>query len=108
MGWLTLAGAIAFEIAGTTCLKLSAGLARPGPALGVLAFYAASFACLAFALKRLELGVAYAIWSGLGTAIIAAIGMIWFREPVSALKLASLALVIAGIVGLNLAESGGR
>jgi formyl-CoA transferase len=73
MGWLTLAGAILFEIAGTTCLKLSDGLARLGPALGVLVFYAASFACLAFALKRLELGVAYAIWSGLGTAIIATI-----------------------------------
>jgi small multidrug resistance pump len=108
MGWLTLAGAIVFEIAGTTCLKLSDGLARLVPSLGVLVFYAASFACLALTLKRLELGIAYAIWSGLGTAIIAAIGMIWFREPVSALKLASLALVIAGIVGLNLAEGGGR
>ena len=106
MGWLTLARAIAFEIAGTTCLKLSEGLSRLAPSFGVLAFYAASFACLALTLKRIELGVAYAIWSGLGTAVIAAIGMVWFREPVSALKLASLALVIVGVVGLNLAEGG--
>jgi small multidrug resistance pump len=106
VGWLTLAGAIAFEIAGTTCLKLSDGLSRLVPSLGVFVLYGASFACLALTLKRLELGIAYAIWSGLGTAVIAAIGIVWFREPVSALKLASLALVIAGVVGLNLAEGG--
>jgi small multidrug resistance pump len=105
-GWLTLAGAIAFEIVGTTCLKLSEGLSRPAPSLGVLVFYGASFACLSQALKRFELGVAYAVWSGLGTAIVAAIGMTWFREPASALKLVSLALVIAGVVGLNLGQSG--
>ena len=55
-------------------------------------------------MRRIELGIAYAIWSGVGTAVIAAVGIVWFREPASALKLVSLALVIIGVVGLNLAE----
>ena len=62
------------------------------------------FACLAIAMRRIELGTAYAVWSGVGTAVIAAIGIVWFREPASALKLFSLAFVIVGVVGLNLAE----
>jgi small multidrug resistance pump len=105
MAWFALAGAILFEIVGTTALKASEGLSRLVPALLVVVFYGASFACLAIALKRLEVGVAYAIWSGVGTAAIAAIGIVWFGEAQSALKLVSLALVVAGVVGLNLAEA---
>jgi len=103
--WAWMAGAIAFEIGGTSALKASDGLTRFGPAALVLVCYAASFAMLSLALKRIELGVAYAVWSGVGTAVIAAIGIAVFRESVSALKLVSLALVIAGVVGLNLAEA---
>jgi small multidrug resistance pump len=55
-------------------------------------------------MRRIELGIAYAVWSGVGTAVIATIGIVWFREPASALKLFSLAFVIVGVVGLNLAE----
>ncbi len=104
MAWLYLAGAIVFEIGGTTALKLSDGLRYLRPSLAVVVLYGISFACLAVAMRRIELGVAYAIWSGVGTAVIAAIGIVWFREPASALKLLSLALVVAGVVGLNLAE----
>lgn len=104
-GWLYMAAAIVLEIGGTTALKASDGLSRLAPSLAVVALYAGSFACLAFALKEVELGVAYAVWSGLGTAAIAVIGILVFGESVSALKLASLALVIAGVVGLNLAEA---
>ena len=104
MGWLYLAGAIVFEIGGTTALKLSDGLRYLRPSLAVAVLYGISFACLAIAMRRIELGIAYAVWSGVGTAIIAAVGIVWFREPASALKLVSLALVIVGIVGLNLAE----
>jgi small multidrug resistance pump len=104
MGWLSLAGAIVFEIGGTTALKLSDGLRHLRPSLAVVLLYGISFACLAIAMRRIELGIAYAIWSGVGTAVIAAIGIVWFREPASALKLVSLTLVVAGVIGLNLAE----
>jgi small multidrug resistance pump len=104
MAWLYLAGAIVFEIGGTTALKLSDGLRYLRPSLAVVVLYGISFACLAIAMRRIELGIAYAVWSGVGTAVIASIGIVWFREPASALKLVSLALVIAGVVGLNLAE----
>ena len=104
MAWLYLAGAIVFEIGGTTALKLSDGLRHLRPSLAVVLLYGISFACLAIAMRRIELGIAYAIWSGVGTAVIAAIGIVWFREPASALKLFSLAFVIVGVVGLHLAE----
>lgn len=104
-GWLYMAAAIVLEIGGTTALKISDGLSRLAPSFAVVVLYAGSFACLAFALKEVELGVAYAVWSGLGTAAIAVIGILVFGESVTALKLASLALVIAGVVGLNLAEA---
>jgi small multidrug resistance pump len=60
---------------------------------------------LTLSLKRLDVSLAYAVWSGMGTALIATIGMLWFREPMTAVKLASLALIIIGVLGLNL---GGR
>jgi small multidrug resistance pump len=104
-GWLWMAGAIVFEICGTTALKVSDGLTKLAPSVLVLLFYAGSFAMLALALKRVELGIAYAVWSGVGTAVIAAIGILVFRESASLLKLVSLALVVAGVVGLNLADS---
>ena len=56
------------------------------------------------ALRRLDLGIAYAIWCGVGMAAIAAIGIIWFREPLTVLKVASLVLVAAGVAGLNLSS----
>jgi len=65
-------------------------------------FYAASFVALTLALKKIEVSVAYAVWSGVGTALIAAIGMLYFRETVTTLKLVSILLIIIGVVGLNL------
>jgi small multidrug resistance pump len=104
MGWWYLAAAIIFEIGGTTALKLSDGLSRMLPSVAVIACYLASFACLSGALRRLDLGIAYAIWCGVGMAAIAAIGIVWFREPVTGLKIASLVLVAAGVAGLNLSS----
>ncbi|MGC3966889.1 MAG: multidrug efflux SMR transporter [Pirellulales bacterium] len=103
MGWLYLAAAIAFEVAGTTCMKLSEGFTKPMFGAAMFACYAICFTVLTIALKTIPLSIAYAVWAGVGTALIAAIGIAWFREPVTALKLASLALVIAGVIGLNLA-----
>jgi small multidrug resistance pump len=69
----------------------------------MLVFYLLALGGLALALKTIEVGIAYAVWAGLGTLLIAIIGIVFFGESVSFLKLASMALVIAGVVGLNLA-----
>lgn len=94
--------AILAEVAGTTSMKLSQGFSKLFPSLGVVVFYGLSFTFLSFALKRLEVGVVYAVWSGVGTILIATIGILWFKEPVTAIKIGSLLLIILGVVGLNL------
>ena len=66
--------------------------------------YAVSFLLLSLALKRLDVGFAYAMWSGIGTAFIATIGILWLKEAVTAVKIGSLVLIILGIVGLNLSR----
>lgn len=106
MSFLYLAAAIALEICGTTSLKLSEGFTRIGPAGAVVVCYAASFGLLSLALRGIDLSIAYALWSGVGTAIVAAIGILWFGESAGALKLLSLALIISGVAGLHLSERG--
>lgn len=100
--WLLLAGAIVLEVAGTLSMKLSEGFTRLLPSVLIVVFYAASFTLLAFVLKKIDVSIAYAVWSGVGTALIALIGMLYFNEPAGALKLASLGLIIIGVVGVHL------
>ncbi|MGB0722214.1 MAG: DMT family transporter [Gammaproteobacteria bacterium] len=100
--WLALAGAIVLEVSGTVSMKLSDGFSRLIPSVLIVVFYLASFALLTLALKKIDVGVAYAIWAGVGTALIAVIGVLWFREPYSVLKGVSILLIIAGVIGLNL------
>jgi small multidrug resistance pump len=102
LAWLYLAAAIALEVTGTLALK-TAGEGRPAAIVVVLVGYVASFGFLALVLKRMEVSMAYAVWAGVGTAAIALVGMTALGEPVSPAKLGSLALIIAGVVGLNLA-----
>jgi small multidrug resistance pump len=102
MYWIYLIIAILTEVAGTTALKLSQGLTKIIPAIAMAIFYIVSFIFLAFALKKIEVGTAYAIWSGIGTALIALIGFLWFQESLDTLKVVSLGLIILGVVGLNL------
>lgn len=102
MTWIFLALAILLEVAGTTCMKLSDGFTKMVPSILLFVFYTLSFGMLTLALKRIDVSVAYAVWSGVGTALIATIGVLWFKEPMTALKLISLALIIIGVVGLNL------
>jgi small multidrug resistance pump len=101
--WLALLGAIAFEIIGTLSLKATDGFRRVGPTLVVLVGYGLSFWLLSVALRGIEVGVAYAIWSAVGTTVIAAFGILAWGESVTTLKVVSLGLVVAGVVGLNLA-----
>ena len=102
MTWLYLILAILFEVAGTTSMKLSEGFTKLVPSILLGVFYTISFGMLTLALKRIDVSVAYAVWSGVGTALIATIGVLYFKEPMTALKLISLALIIGGVVGLNL------
>jgi len=99
-----LAAAIILEICGTTSLKLSDGFSRIGPSSAVVLCYIVSFAFLGLALRGIELSVAYAVWSGVGTAVVAAIGIIWFGEGAGAWKLLCLALIVLGVAGLHLSK----
>jgi small multidrug resistance pump len=103
MPWILLSAAILFEVAGITSMKLSRGFSEPLPSIAVPVFYVLSAAAVILVLKRLDLSVTYAIWSGVGTALAALIGVVYFREPLSLFKLASLVLVVLGVVGLSLA-----
>lgn len=100
--WIFLGIGIIFEVLGTVSMKLAEGFTKLVPSILVFVFYGISLISLIFVLKKLNVSVAYAIWAGLGTALIAVIGIIWFKEPVSLIKIVSIVLIIAGIVGLEL------
>ena len=103
MPYLFLLAAIAFEVLGTSLLKATEGFTRLLPTVVCIGSYVAAFAALAWAIKHeLPVGVAYAMWSGLGTAAIVAIGVIFLNEPVSFQKIAGVVLVIGGVAVLNL------
>lgn len=101
LSWILLAFAIASEVAGTLALR-AAGEGRPAAIAVVVIGYLGSFALLAQVLKRIEVSTAYAVWAGAGTALIALIGVAAMGEPANVLKVASMALIIVGVVGLNL------
>ena len=107
MSWILLVAAICLEVCGTTCLKLSEGFTRLVPSVLIFVFYGACFVLMTFAVKKLDLSLSYAIWSGVGTLLIALIGIFWFKEPLTLMKAVSMALIIAGVVGVNLAGSRG-
>jgi small multidrug resistance pump len=98
--------AIVCEVVGTMNIKLCQGFTRWQPALLALCCYAVSTFCLSLAVKKMEISVAYAIWCAVGTALIAAIGVVWFKESMSPVKVVSLCLIVAGVIGLNLAKTG--
>lgn len=101
MSWLYLLLAIVLEVAGTICMKLSDSFTKIAPSILIFIFYGLCLSFLTFALKRIDVSIVYAVWSGLGTALIAVIGVWYFKEPATVIKIASIALIIAGVVGLN-------
>ena len=101
---LLLSFAISSEVAATLALKASDGFSRPLPAVIVVVGYAVSFWLLALVLKHLSVGTTYAVWSAVGTAAIALIGIVAYGEAANVLKIASLALIVVGVVGLNVAH----
>jgi len=100
--WFFLISAILLEVAGTTAMKFSEGFTKLVPSVLMAVLFLSSLAMLTLALKKFEIGMAYAIWSGLGTALIAVLGIYLFNETTSLMKFFSILLIIAGVVGLNL------
>ena len=104
MHWIILAMGILFEVLGTVAMKYAEGFTKLVPSVLVFVFYALALGALVMVLKKMEVGIAYSIWAGAGTALIAVMGMIWFKESVSLPKIVSIVLIIAGIVGLEFFE----
>ena len=104
MPWYLLALAILSEVVGTLALKISNGFSVLIPSIIVVVGYSTSFWFLALCLKSLNVGTAYAIWAGAGTAVISIAGVFLFKEPMTVIKAVSLVLVILGVVGLHWSE----
>ena len=100
--WFYLGVAIVSEVAATSALKASDGFTRLWPSLLVVAGYAAAFYFLSLTLKSIPVAVAYAVWSGVGIALIALIGWLFFKQALDAPTLLGLALIVAGVLVLNL------
>jgi small multidrug resistance pump len=100
--WLYILLAIILEVVATTCMKLSEGFSKILPSILMFVFYGICFTILTLALKKIELGVVYAVWSGLGTVLITAIGIFWLNESASPGKIGAILLIIVGVVILKL------
>lgn len=101
MGYLFLLLAIGSEVLGTSLLKSTEGFSRLWPTVACLGSYAVAFGLLAQTVKYLQVGIAYAVWAGLGTALIVVIGVMFLHEPISVTKVVGVLLVIGGVVVLN-------
>jgi small multidrug resistance pump len=99
--YLYLGIAIVFEVIGTSALQASETLTRLVPSLVMVVTYAASFLFLALTLRTIPVGIAYAVWSGIGIVLIAAVGWLWFKQPLDLPALIGLGLIIGGVVVVN-------
>lgn len=102
MSWIFLFFAGLFEIGWAIGLKYTDGFSRPVPTILTIASMIVSLGLLGLALKTLPVGTAYAVWTGIGTVGTALLGIVLFNEPATALRLACIALIVAGILGLKL------
>ena len=100
--WLSLVIAIGCEVAATSALKASEGFTRPLPSVVVVTGYVLAIYLLSLTLRTIPVGVAYAIWSGVGVALIAVIGWLFLGQKLDAPAIAGLVLIVAGVVVINL------
>ena len=100
--WAALLGAIGLEVAGTTLLQKSEQFSRLWPTLGMAACYLVAFYLLSLALRQMPVGIAYAIWSGLGVVLISVIGTVVFRQRLDLPAMVGLAMIVGGVVVINL------
>ncbi|WP_376695532.1 DMT family transporter [Wenzhouxiangella sp. EGI_FJ10305] len=99
--WLYLSIAIVAEVVGTSFLKSAEGFTKLAPSVVVVVSYTIAFFFLGLALKTLPVGIAYAIWAGVGVALIALVGYAVFGQPLDAPAIVGMALIIAGVVVIN-------
>ena len=102
MNWIYLFLAITFEVSGTTFMKLSNGFSNVKFAVVMIICYILSLSMLTLALKKLQIGIAYAIWSGVGIVLLSIIGVVFFNESMNLPKVICISFILAGTVGLNL------
>lgn len=102
MHWLYLFIAIVAEVIATSALKTTAGFTRPLPSLVVVAGYGVAFYCLALTLRTLPVGIAYAVWSGIGIVLVSVVGWVLFGERLDGAALAGIGLILAGVLVINL------
>jgi small multidrug resistance pump len=100
--WAALLGAIGLEVAGTTLLQASQQFTRAWPTAGMAVCYGLAFYLLSVALKQMPVGIAYAIWSGLGVVAISVIGAVAFRQRLDLPAVTGLAMIVGGVVVINL------
>ncbi|MEZ5564015.1 MAG: multidrug efflux SMR transporter [Gammaproteobacteria bacterium] len=105
MNWLYLAIAIMSEVVGTSALKAAEGFTRPWPSLLVVIGYVSAFYFLSLTLRTIPLGIAYAIWSGVGVALVSIAGWVIYQQSLSAGAMAGIALIVTGVVVLNLSTT---
>ena len=101
-GYTSLALAIVAEVVATSALQASAGFTRPGPSVLVVLGYGVAFYCLSITLRTVPMGVAYALWSGLGIVLITAAGWLLYRQRIDAAALLGMALIVAGVAVIQL------
>ena len=101
-GYTSLALAIVAEVVATSALQASAGFTRPGPSVLVVLGYGVAFYCLSLTLRTVPVGVAYALWSGLGIVLITAVGWVLYQQRVDAAALLGRALIMAGVAVIQL------
>ena len=105
MAWLAVVTAGVLEVGFATMLKLSNNFTKTWPSIGFLVFASGSFSLLAWSLKVLPIGTAYAVWTGIGAAGTAVLGMVFFKDPVSVARITAIAFIITGVVLLNFSSS---
>ncbi|WP_454041361.1 DMT family transporter [Cellulosimicrobium sp. Marseille-Q8652] len=106
LAWIVLILSGMLEAGWALSLKASEGLSRLWPSVSFVVLLVLSMVGLSYALKTLPVGVAYGVWVGIGAALTAVLAVVLFDEPVTALKVVSLVLIVAGVVGLNLSGGG--
>ena len=102
MAYVYLAIAILAEVIATSALKLTDGFAKPFPGLIVVVGYGVAFYCLAIVLKSIPVGIAYAIWSGVGIVLITMVGLVLFHQKLDLAAVAGIGLILAGVAVINL------
>ena len=100
--WAALLGAIGLEVMGTTLLQASQQFTKPWPTAGLALCYGLAFYLLTIALKQMPVGLAYAIWSGLGVVLISVIGLVLFKQKLDAPALIGLTMIVGGVMTINL------